>query len=331
MLTLTNLTTHPMDLDRFSADTEPIGDFLTSHGLDGFEIMLLDEWEEHRLSDKMIQGVHMRFWPIWLDYWQGNQESLLKEFHTEEAVKAFYGGASRQAMIDHYRKELARAREKQASYAVFHVSHVALEECYTYKFEYTDETVAEAFIELINAITEGIDLNEESNAPITLLFENQWWPGLTFKNPALMDQIMKGVKYPHKGFMLDIGHLMNTQVQLGTESEAVDYIMDCLDDLEHRTHWIKGIHLNSSLSGAYVMKRALAEDLDYNPMKPFMERYIDAYKHIGQIDHHETFKDPNISKIIQRIQPDYLVYEFITETYEQLSEKIKEQHRVLNK
>ncbi len=324
MLKLTNLTTHPMDLDRFRNDTASIEDFLKSHELDGFEIMLLDDWEPHRLSKEMIQGVHMRFWPMWLDFWTGNREGLLKEFLTEEAIIEFYGGKNRETMIQHYKKELRRAHKNESAYVVFHVSHVTLEHCYNYKFDYTDEMVIDSFIELINTITEGF------NSEMTLLFENQWWPGLTFKNPELMDELMNRIHYPKKGFMLDVGHLMNTHTELKTEAEGVDYVMTCLEALgEHRKKWIKGIHLNSSLSGSYVKRIQEGDHNHYDPKKPFMERYIDAYRHIGQIDCHNPFEDPSISRMIDSVQPDYLVYEFITETYEQLSQKIKRQHLAL--
>lgn len=320
MLKLTNLTTHPMDLDRFTEATEGIEDFLNSHGLDGFEVMLLDEWEDHRLPKGRIHGVHMRFWPMWLDFWKGNRQGLLKEFLTEEAVKSFYGGSDRETLIQHYKMELKRAHENQSNYVVFHASHVTLEQCYTYAFDQTDEMVIDSFIELINAITEGF------SSETTLLFENQWWPGLTFLNPILMDQLMSCISYPKKGFMLDVGHLMNTHTGLRTESEGVDYILSCLETLgEERISWIKGIHLNSSLSGAYV-EFSKEKSGDYDPEKPFMERYIEAYSHIGQIDGHNPFENPRISEIVDRVQPDYLVYEFITETYEALSEKIKRQH-----
>lgn len=45
---------------------------------------------------------------------------------------------------------------------------------------------------------------------VALLFENLWWPGLTLKNPKLVAKLLKNVKHPNLGIMLDLGHLMNT-------------------------------------------------------------------------------------------------------------------------
>lgn len=42
----------------------------------------------------MIHGLHMRFWPIWLDFWRGNKGELTRQFKEETAYVNYYGGKS---------------------------------------------------------------------------------------------------------------------------------------------------------------------------------------------------------------------------------------------
>ncbi len=72
---------------------------------------------------------------------------------------------------------------------------------------------------MINEILKGLRIG------YTVLFENHWFPGLTLLNRGEAQRLLDGVHYPHKGFVLDIGHLMNTKARIRTEEEAVAYIL----------------------------------------------------------------------------------------------------------
>lgn len=226
MLKLMNFSNHPSDLDKFAGDYSRIMQFLKKHELHGLEIIQHSAWDEGIIPPYMIVGLHMRFWPIWLDYWRNDKNELIRQFGEEADYMHYYGGDSRSAIIDHYRSELKTACTMGAQYVVFHVSHVQLEHCYNYRFSYNDHDIVEAFIEMVNEILDGMD------ASFDLLLENLWWPGLTLLNKKIAARLMDGIRYPNKGFMLDIGHLMNTNVELKTEEEAVDYIIEVLDKLD---------------------------------------------------------------------------------------------------
>ena len=49
--------------------------------------------------------------------------------------------------------------------------------------------------------------------------------------------------------MLDTGHLIHTNTDIKTQQDAVDYINTVLDKHDELSSYIKGIHLNQSLSG----------------------------------------------------------------------------------
>ncbi len=322
MLRLMNLTNHPKDLARFGSCPTKLQAFLDKHQLHGIELMLQDEWSEAAVPKVMAKGVHMCFWPIWLDFWRNDRAPLMAQFKTEEAISQFYGGSNREAMVKWYKRELAEAAKLGAEYAVFHVSHVTLEDSYRYEFSYSDEEIAEAFTSLINEVFDGFD------GELLLLMENQWWPGLTLLDASVMNQLMSGIKYPYKGFMLDIGHMMNTNTQLKSETKAVTYICEKLNELGEATQWIKGIHLNSSLSGEYVEKVRKTGG-GFKSEDSFFDQYMSAFGHIGQIDRHEPFESSQIRKVIEQVQPSFLVHEFTVQDVTQLETYLQIQNKAL--
>lgn len=322
MLRLMNLTNHPKDLARFGSCPKTLQAFLDRNQLHGIELMLQEEWSETVLSKAMAKGAHMCFWPIWLDFWRNDRSKLIAQFKTEEAIRQFYGGLKREAMVAWYKRELSAAAALGVQYVVFHVSHVTLEDCYKYHFNYSNEEIAEAFIALVNEVFEGFD------GELLLLMENQWWPGLTLLDASVMERLMEGIKYPHKGFMLDIGHMMNTNTQLSTELEAVAYIQSQLSALGDSAQWIKGIHLNSSLSGDYV-ETIRKTGGDFKPEDSFFDQYMQAFGHIGQIDRHEPFKASQIRQVVEQVQPAFLVHEFTVQDVAQLETYLQIQNRAL--
>lgn len=322
MLKLINFSTHESDLDRFSRDHSMISQFLKKHEMDGLELIQHSPWDEDVIPSSMIQGLHMRFWPMWLDFWRNDESKLMKIFGEKSVCSHYYGGESREATVEQYRKELEVANKLDVKYVVFHVSHVLLEDCYTYSFNYTDNEIVEAFIEMMNEVLEGFQPNFD------ILFENLWWPGLTMLDPKIARRLMEEIDYPNKGFMLDIGHLMNTNKGLNKEEEATDYILQVLKGLEDMAIHIKGIHLNSSLSGEYVKKK-IKSYKGCDGQGNFFERYIEAFSHIAQIDRHIPFCHSSIKKVVDYVNPQYLVYEFIARSLNELDEYIKEQNRAL--
>lgn len=321
MIKLFNLSTHEYDLKKFDHSFDKIEGFMKEYGFDGVELIQNPEWSEEIFPARLVQGLHMRFWPVWLDFWQGDTVELEKQFGSLEAVRHFYGGDSRNALTAYYRRELEIARQLGVRYVVFHVSHVLPEHCFSYEFTYTAEEIIRAAIELLNEVFEGF------SGEFELLFENLWWPGLTLLDKRLAGRLLDEVRYPHKGFMLDISHMMNTNLELETEEEGAQYILERLDSLGELAVFIKGIHLNSSLSGRYVKSQFSNRSLQDE--KDFIKRYCDSYLHVLKIDNHIPFRNHEIRKVIDRVQPKYLVYEFLTEDRNKLEEYALLQNQVL--
>ena len=65
-------------------------------------------------------------------------------------------------------------------------------------------------------------------------------------------RLLSQVHYQKKGIMLDTGHLMHMNLELKTQDEAVDYILEKVAEHGNLASYIKGMHLNQSITGAYV-------------------------------------------------------------------------------
>lgn len=317
MKTIFNMTTSEEDLQRFrdSADFEQM-----LEGFDGVELMYFGEDTRNIIPKDKIIGLHMHFFPFWLDFWNGNEKALLKEFDTRETWEQYYGGTTREAMVRRFQKDLEHAHRYGAEYVVFHVSDASIEESFTWNYHHTEEEVVDATAELVNEIF------KEEDGSILLLLENLWQPGLKFTNPQITKRLLEQVKYPNKGIMLDTGHLLHTNTGLKTQEEGITYINQMLDAHGDLCRFIRGVHLNQSLTGDYCEKTRM------NP--PAMEstyagRYVQMFYHAFAVDKHEPFTCKGVKELIQRISPEYVNFEFITADKEQHREYLRKQLNVL--
>lgn len=315
MLQLVNLSNYKSDLELIHNSAECLQTFLNQHHLDGLEMMFCDRWDQQVHKKEWIQGVHLRFWPTWLDFWRQNQKQLLIQFANEEEIKACYGGVTPQEWLTVYRDNIRTAVQAGAKYVVFHVSQARMPEVFTWQFSATDQEVIEATIEVVNELVASIPEDME------ILFENLWWPGLTLKNKELTALLMEKVNHPKVGIMLDTGHLMNTNSDLRTQAEGVAYILEILENLGEYKSYIHGIHLHHSLSGEYVT--ASQEKMERQ------HTMTEIMTHVLRIDEHLPFSIAGAQQIIAAIQPRYVVHEFMYKSIEDWSEKIYTQKQAL--
>ena len=300
-----NITTSYDDVCRFfSADD--LKSFYKSHGCDGLEVMPLDNYDpadlEHPITPEecslirssMVRGVHCCCLGDWMD-------------------------KDREELIRHYRKDLDYAKWMGAEYVVFHVVQVNDEEGFTYVMQHEDREVLTAAASFINELLEGQDYD------FWFLMENLWWPGLNFLSPEDTRYLLERVHYEKKGFMLDTGHFLHTNLDLKTQEEGVDYLNQMLDAHGDLVSYIKGIHLQQSLTGDYVKEwLSTRHELPEDPS----ERFCKVYEHIFKIDKHEPFTAEGVPAMVQRIQPLYVTYEYITRSREELG-KYLDQGKIL--
>ncbi len=295
-----NFTTSYDDIIRFRS-AEDLQSFYREHGCDGLELMPLPystaEAPDVYLSPEncpliaqgMVTGIHCCCIGDWLN-------------------------RNREELLGHYRKDLDYAMRLGAEYVVFHVVQVDDEEGFTYQRKHTDREVIDAAAAFINELLDG------QNYTFWFLMENLWWPGLTFLDSDDTRALMEQVHYEKKGFMLDTGHYLHTDLELRTQEEAVAALHRMLDEQEDMISYIKGIHLQQSLTGDYVKEwLAMPHELPTDPA----ERFCKVYEHIFQIDRHEPFTGEGVKGLVERIDPLYVTYEYITRSREELAQYLE--------
>lgn len=322
MKRLFHLTTTKKYLDWFSNDWDKVYDFAVKHHMDGIELGLTSEYNINKIPKDLVCGVHLSFYPIWLEFWRGDLKTAADILGGMEKVQKYYGGLSKQDMIDNYIYQYHRAKELKAHYMVFHVSHVRPADSFTFEFSYTDKEVLEAAIELINAVF------TDKEGPL-LLFENLWWPGLTFKNPKLTKWFFDQINYPHKGFVIDISHLILTHPQIANERQAYYYIKEVVEKLEECSEYLYCMHLNKTLPKFYI-NRDHTYTLNKYQNAPENHKQSVLKKHISMLDPHKPFDHEIAKKIVECIKPKYCVYETNPESIYELGYYIKQQNKYLD-
>lgn len=321
---LFHLSTTPKQLRMFEEDWEEIQRFIAKNKMDGIELGLTMEYDLGQIPKEIIRGVHLSFYPMWLDFWRGNQDKLNTLFESPEAMEAYYKAKMPEELVQNYRIQYERAKSLGAKYMVFHVSHILPEDSFTYEFEYTDKEVMEATVELVNRA-----FPQEEDGPL-LLFENLWWPGLNYKDPVLTKWFIEQIQYPNKGYLVDVSHLILNNNQIGTEKEAYDYIKMIIESLGETRQWIKGMHLNKALPKYYMRRDHSYLLKNYREAKEARQKMAILKKHINALDGHIPFDHPLAKKIVELINPQYCVYETSPASRYELAYFIKKQHEALS-
>lgn len=315
-----NITDSRWDEERFR-DGQDAADFARKLGFDGLELMHLPGEDPSFFLPESVIGVHLRYPNDWVDLWNRNNAGLELEYGSLAQAEKVFGGLEREVILEQLRKDLELAQSLHASYVVFHVCNVNTRELYSYEFSHTDEEVVDATAELVNTLLDGKHYEFE------FLMENLWWPGLTMTRPEITKRLLSQIHYPRKGIMLDTGHLMHMNLDLSTQEEAIAYILDQVDAHKELVSWIRGMHLNQSLTGDYV--RQLLKHREENLARSYEERAGECYTHIFQIDSHLPFTSPQTSRLVERIQPEYLTFELITCDLEEHERKLRQQIEAL--
>ena len=319
MKTQINMTTSYTDMDRYP-DRETFLELIEP--FDGVELMCFEPDERQIIPKERVVGLHMACPPYWVDFWNGDLTACRRVMDTDENIAMTFGGMDRNALLEHYRLDLAHAREYGAEYMVFHVSDCCAEEAITGKYVHTDAQVIDASCALLNELFEDVQ-----DGP-ALLLENLWEPGLRFTDPEMTARLLEGVQYPNKGIMLDTGHLMHTNTALRKQKESLEYIHSMLDLHGELCHTVRGIHLNQSLTGA-LMRRYMRNPPAMLPT--YAQRNGQIFEYIFQIDVHRPFTCPGVGELIERIDPEYLTFEFISNDLREHKRMLRAQLRALGR
>ena len=320
---LLHISTTPKYMKWFEDDWRKIEAFNEKHQMDGIELGLTMDYDISKIPEGIVKGVHLSFYPMWLDFWRGDIAKVEEILGGHEALLDYYKGETKQVIIDSYKTQYERAKALKAKYMVLHVSHICIEDSFTWQFDYTDEEVIDATIELVNEV-----FPEDEDGPM-LLFENLWWPGLTYLDKGLTARLLEKVKYRQKGLLLDVSHLTLTNLKIGTEKACYTYIKEVIQNLGELKQFIYGVHLNKTLPKHYMQ-----QDRSY-----LVERYREAKtpqlkmrvlkQHIQKLDPHQPFDHEVAKQIIEYINPQFCVYETNPNDIYEMAYFIKKQNLAL--
>jgi hypothetical protein len=272
-------------------------------GLDGLEVMLSNLPLQHPsvIAPSDAIGVHLRYFHEWMSVWGGQEEAILEEYGDLESAQAILGGASRSEIVSSFQDNIARARALEPEYFVFHASNCSIRQVGGAPALYSDWQVVESAAELANEIF------AQESPKEAVLFENLWWSGLTLLDPGVTYRLLDKAAMPNKGVMLDIGHLLHTNDSLENMRQAGEYILRVLDRYDS-LDFIKGMHLHASLTGPF--KRENQPKISYTGN--YLEDISNLYMYVYGIDTHRPFESGLAKEIVERVNPDYLNMEFVT-------------------
>ncbi len=320
---LLNFSTHAKDLEFFHDDWSRARKFLSQWEFDGFELYPVGDYPFERIPPDIITGIHLRFFVILAPIWRQDTRRLLSIFGDWQSVEHFYGGRDPQCIVDLYSRQLNLAHQLDCAYVVFHPVHCELEYIYNWRFPWSVEETLDLCAEVINAAT------AQSPYAGRILFENLWWPGsFRLDSPEEYDYLLSRVNHPCCGIVLDTGHLLNKKCNITSEAQAVVELLRSIDNLGETVRHIHAVHLTRSLSGDYV-RNTQGLTQPFYPRQTFWERLEQARRHVARIDQHEAFKSSKIAAVIEKIQPDQVVFEFTFENMVQWQAKISAQKKAL--
>ena len=286
--------------------------FVRNAGMDGIERFVYTTTRPTVSYADIALGVHLLYWPAWMDFWLRKTKRLKSQFHNVNERSAYYHAAlGRDEWLGVIRKNIAVSLMEHPEYLVWHVSEANNEEIYTWQFNYSDREVLMTAAELFNSVA------DEVPPETTVLFENLWWPGLRLTDARNVKFFFEQIERKNVGIVLDTGHLMNTNLRLRTEQEAADYICRTVDRLGPLAELVKAVHLNCTLCGDYM--RSTGYKLIANPS---MEQ---VFSHIAKIDESRPFRTGAAKQIVDAVNPEYVVHEFSYDSMDDLLVKLCQQ------
>ncbi len=284
-------------------------------GVDGIEQFVYSmEISPNKYKDLTV-GVHLNYWPYWMDFWLKKAKRLKQQFRNiRERNKYFKDAMSCDEWLSVIRRNIGAAVAQNPEYLVWHVAEANNEEIFTYQFNYSDREVLAAAAEVFNAVCDEIPPH------VAVYFENLWWPGLRLTDVRSVKYFFDRLRRGNVGIMLDTGHLMNTNLRLKNEEEGAEYVCRVYEKLGDYKQLVKGVHLSCSLSGAYQrsLDRRVPEDLS-------LER---IWRHIAAIDQHQPFRTQAAKRILDAVQPEYVVHELCYDSMKNLREQLPAQMQV---
>ena len=162
MKKIMNITTCAEDTGRYT-DRADLRSFFRGYGLDGLEVMQAGVFAPPVIAPADVIGVHLRYWPGWMDFWRQDVPRLELEYGDLETCWRHYGGKTPSVLEDACRQDIAFANTMAPEYLVYHVSDCSMIESMRRNYHYRDDEVIDATAALCNAAVSYTHLTLPTN------------------------------------------------------------------------------------------------------------------------------------------------------------------------
>lgn len=277
--------------ERFSDDSIPEGDGIEC--LTDFEAFDIDD-------NRKVVSVHLPYCTDWYGVWSGKRERI-KEFNDSDQNYITYG-RSREEIVWNLADAIKLASELHPAYAVLHAGSANMDELFAKEHSETSEEVLLAFCDMMNQVYHMI-----GHMPVRLMFENQWWPGLTFLDHKEYEILENNLEFPDWGYCLDTGHLLVATKMASDDRFNVELLKQAIEKIPDEVRErIEVVHLHTNSSGEYIRNfdgtvSEATEDLK--------EKVRLGYDYVMGMDEHRPFTIPECKDVIDMISPFYVVHE----------------------
>lgn len=303
-------------------DRADMNSFIKECKCDGAEVIRGGDDNTGIYCSENVVGVHLYFYPSWLDFWNMNIDGLKKHFGSREIWENYYRATNHEEFLKPYQDDMDYAEAMGAEYAVFHINDVSNEEVLTYEWEHANREVIVAAAEIINELTLG------RNYHFKLLLENLFTPGMTLLNPNETELMLNLVNYENKGIVMDTGHLMCAPQNITEEEQGIDFVLQTVKNHGELAKYIKALHLHQSTTGNFV---ADLKTRNIIPEKDFYALWAQSYNIILNIDQHRPFTSPRVQEILELVEPEFVCHEISAQNRADKLEKVLVQMKALGR
>ena len=303
-------------------DRADMNSFIKECKCDGAEVIRGGDDNTGIYCSENVVGVHLYFYPSWLDFWNMNIDGLKKHFGSREIWENYYRATNREEFLKPYQDDMDYAEAMGAEYAVFHINDVSNEEVLTYEWEHANREVIVAAAEIINELTRG------RNYHFKLLLENLFTPGMTLLNPNETELMLNLVNYENKGIVMDTGHLMCAPQNITEEEQGIDFVLQTVKNHGELAKYIKALHLHQSTTGNFV---ADLKTRNIIPEKDFYALWAQSYNIILNIDQHRPFTSPRVQEILELVEAEFVCHEISAKNRADKLEKVLVQMKALGR
>jgi hypothetical protein len=322
---LVNFSVYDHDVDRFDGDWRALELFLASFGLDGVELLIgFDALPD--IPPGLVRGVHLPSFMGWLRVWEGSIS--FPDTAEDWEIRMLYGARNADELQERLRTVLEHAASLSPEYAVFHACYIEPAQVFSTALHRDNAHVLGVLADFLNHICAGFPGGEP---PVRILFENLWWPGLTFLDGSVAEGFAEQLAFNNWGFMFDTGHALAALRSCATEDEAVDALLPVIGALPDTVlDRINGVHLHCSLHPEEcraALKVPMPEGFEEQSL---LDQYKEVMGLIAAMDQHQPFSTLRCAEIVEALDPAFCTHEFVTRSLEELRDVIARQHAALH-